>query len=315
LAFTACLAFGQQFEVASIKPSPPPALNRISIRMGGGPGTPDPGRINYEYVTLRMVLVKAYEVRNSQISGPAWLDSERFDIAARVPDGTTKEQFAVMLQNLLIERFKLALHREKKDLPTYALVVGRNGPKFKASADAPGDADDARTQPEKPPQMMGRPVMGKDGFPEMPARGGRGGMMIMMPGRAKMVGNRMSMQELADRLSSQLDRPVTDMTGLNGKYDITLYYSPEGLATPMGGMPMGGMPMGGMPMPPPGAGPPPGALEGRGGGGFGGGPPDGETGPALFTAVQEQLGLKLEPRKAPLDLLVIDRLEKVPTDN
>src|SRR5258708_30810739 len=81
-AFTACLAFGQQFEVASIKPSPPPAMNRISIRMGGGPGSPDPGRINYENVTLKMVLAKAFDVRNSQISGPAWLDSEIFALTS-----------------------------------------------------------------------------------------------------------------------------------------------------------------------------------------------------------------------------------------
>ena len=302
IAFTACLAFGQQFEVASVKPSPPPALNRIRIQMGGGPGTPDPGRINYENVSLKMVLAKAYGVRNSQISGPAWLDSERFDIVARLPDGATKEQFAVMLQNLLIERFRLALHREKKDLPTYALVVAKNGPKFKASAEEPGAADSKNpAEPaQPPPAMMGKPVMGKDGFPEMPA-GGRGGMMVMMNGRAKLVASRMSMDDLADRLSSQLDRPVTDLTGLTGKYDFTLYYSPEGLASPMGGLPIKQ--------------PPPGETAGEGRGALGANAPDGEAGPGLFTAVQEQLGLRLEPRKAPVDLLIIDHLEKVPTDN
>jgi uncharacterized protein (TIGR03435 family) len=303
MAFISCLAFGQQFEVASIKPSAPPVMNRFRIQMGGGPGTPDPGRINYENVTLKMVLAKAYGVMNSQISGPAWMDSERFDIAAKLPDGAAKEQFGVMLQNLLIERFKLAVHREKKDLPTYVLAVAKNGPKFKASAEEPAEGDDADPAPAQPPSMMSRPKMGKDGFPEIKEKArGRGGMMVMMNGRAKLLASRMSMQELAERLSSQLDRPVTDMTGLTGKYDFTLYYSPEGLASPMGGLPIK--------QPPP---PDAGAGEGRGA--FGANPPDGETGPGLFTAVQEQLGLRLDPRKAPVDLLVIDHLERVPTDN
>ena len=117
-----------EFEVASVKPAPPPSGNMIRIGMGGGPGTPDPGRLNYEFVNLRMVLGEAYGVKSYQISGSSLLDTERFNMTAKVPPGTTKEQFRVMLQNLLADRFGLKLHREKKDLQAYSLVVGKGAP-------------------------------------------------------------------------------------------------------------------------------------------------------------------------------------------
>jgi uncharacterized protein (TIGR03435 family) len=283
LIFTACLAFGQQFEVATIKQPPPPNGNLMRVGMNGGPGTPDPGRINYENVTLKMVLTKAYGVQDQQISGPDWLGSERFNIVAKLPDGATKEQFLAMLQNLLIERFKMVVHREKKDLPAWALLVAKNGPKFKASgAEAPAG---------EPQPLSDRPVIGKDGFPEM-LPGGRGGiMMALMPGRgAKMAAGQASMQELAERLAGQLGGPVTDQTGLTGKFNFTLYYSMEGLVLPP--PPPGAM---GGPMPPPSS--------------------DAETAPSLPTALQEQLGLRLESKKVPLDLIVVDHIEKVPTEN
>src|SRR5271157_3691397 len=141
--FTSCAAFAQTaensptFEVASVKPAAPIVGNRIMVGMRGGPGTPDPGQITYNNVTLKNVLTNAYGVKSFQISGPSWLDSERYDIVAKLPRGATKEQFMVMLQNLLAERFKLTLHREKRDLPMYALVVGKNGPKMKESVEEP----------------------------------------------------------------------------------------------------------------------------------------------------------------------------------
>ena len=158
LLFSAALLYGQQFEAATIKQPPPPDGNRMFIGINGGPGTADPGRINYENVSLKMLLMKAYGVQDYQISGPDWLNSERFNIVAKLPDGATKEQFMAMLQNLLSERFKLAVHREKKDLPGYALLVAKNGPKFKASV--PDSAGDAPAPPAGPPPM-GR--IGKDG--------------------------------------------------------------------------------------------------------------------------------------------------------
>ena len=133
-----------EFEVASIKPSPLPARGVIRIGPQGGPGSGDPGRVTYTFSTIRDLMVDAYSVKRYQISGgPKWLDSERFDIVAKVPVGATKEQVKVMLQNLLAERFKLTLHRETKELPVYALVVGAKGPKLKDSTvtDAPPASD------------------------------------------------------------------------------------------------------------------------------------------------------------------------------
>jgi hypothetical protein len=173
VVFACCAALAQTFEVASVKPAAPITGNRIMVMMRGGPGTPDPGQITYTNVSLQNVLINAYGVKGFQISGPGWLDSERYDIVAKVPRGATKEQFMGMLQNLLAERFKLTLHREKKDLPMYALVVGKNGPKLKESVDGPAPKEGGPV--DGPATTMGRVTMGKDGFPAMPpASGGRG---------------------------------------------------------------------------------------------------------------------------------------------
>lgn len=308
-----CAVFAQtagqpSFEVASIKPAGPMPLGRMMVRMGGGPGTPDPGQITYTNVSIKNVMMNAYNVKGYQISGPDWLESQRFDIMAKVPQGTTQEQFRLMLQNLLAERFKLTLHHQSKDLPMYALVVGKGGHKMKESEDpAPGSVPNAggpNGAPPPPDGAFGRgagggPVMGKDGFPRLPP-GGRGAIMMMgMNGKMRMQMNGQTMSGLVDMLANQLGRPVVDMTELKARYDIILEFAPD-----EGQMPMmrGVMP-------------PPGAVEGGGGPGGGAASPDGQSGPTIFSAVQEQLGLKLEARKGPVDLLVIDNLEKVPTEN
>ena len=307
-AFASCAALAQTtetsptFEVASVKPAAPITGNFISVGMRGGPGTPDPGQITYTNVTVKNVLTQAYGVKSFQISGPGWLDSERFDIVAKLPRGATKAEFRAMLQNLLAERFKLTLHREKKDLPMYALVVGRNGPKLKESVDGPAPKEGGPA--DGPAATMGRVTVGKDGFPVMPpASGGSAAAMMLMNGNARMTATKQPMAGLAEMLSNQLDLPVVDMTGLTGKYDYTLYFAPEGLA----GMRLPA----GLPPPPPNA-PPPGES---GPGMAAASAPDAQSSPNLFTAVQEQLGLKLEQRKGPVDLLVIDHLEKAPIEN
>jgi len=296
LSLFAAGAFAQgrpEFEVASVKPAPPPSDNRIRVMMGGGPGTPDPGRINFENVNLRMVLTQAYAVKSYQISGPSTLDSERFNITAKVPQGTTKQQFQLMLQSLVADRFKLTLHREKKELPAYALMVAKGGPKMKVSP--PEDpAGSATPGPDGPPPQ-GRMQMGKDGFPQMPAGGpGRGMRMMMMPGKAKLAGNAMTMTQLAETLSQQLDRAVVDNTELTGKYDLELTFEPEQNRMMMG-LGRGG--------------PGPGAGEG------GQHESEAEAPATIFTAVQEQLGLKLEPKKTSTEVLVIDHVEKTPIEN
>jgi uncharacterized protein (TIGR03435 family) len=158
-----------------------------------------------------MLLTRAYGVKMYQISGPDWIDSERYDIVAKVPPDTTREQFNIMLQNLLNERFKLTLHREKKEQPVYALVVGKNGPKLKESARELPKAEDARDTPLAP---VGPPKIGKDGLPELPP--GRGPMTIRMPGRVRMGGAAVTIAQFATTLENQVGRPVVDETGLTG---------------------------------------------------------------------------------------------------
>jgi len=302
---------GPAFEVASVKAAAPQAPGRMMMGRRGGPGTPDPLQVTYTNVNMRFLLQEAYNVKSYQISGPGWLDTERFDISAKIAPGASKEQFQGMIQNLLKERFKLALHHETKDMPVFALVVAKNGPKLKESVNEPAPATDAppaggpsSVLPAPPPPggagpaLGGRMPVGKDGFPQMP-RGGRG-MMIMMNGsRFRLAGNQQTMGDLSNILAMQLDRPVLDQTGLAGKYDITLDFAPDPGSGPMAKM--------GMMMPhPPGA---------DGGGGPAGPPPDQEAGPSIYTALQEQLGLKLEQKKGPVDLVVVDKGEKVPTEN
>ena len=301
LALACKAAFGQtgegklEFEVASVKPAALLRDGAIMMGMRGGPGTEDPGRVTYTGLPLRGLLTTAYNVKPYQLSGPGWLDTERFDIVAKIPEGTTKEQFRVMLQNLLTERFKLTLHHETKDLPLYELTVGKNGPKLKKSVEDPNAPAIEPGRGTGPPP--GPPPMGKDGMPQLPS-GQKGMMMFMMPGRARVLGGVQPLSALADMLGNQLGNPVVDKTGLTGNYDFTLEFAPEP------GRMMG--PFGGLPPPPP---PPPGAVPGPG-------QADAQSeAPALLTAIQEQLGLKLEQKKGPLDLVVIDHAEKVPTEN
>jgi uncharacterized protein (TIGR03435 family) len=310
--FTCCLAQSQTvdksltFEVASVKPAAPPSANGRGMIMfrppSGGPGTKDPGRISYPFISLKNLLMNAYDVKNYQIAGPGWLDTERFDINATMPLDTTKEQFRMMLQNLLAERFKLSIHRESKELPAYVLSVGKGGPKMKESDPVAAGAD-PETAALPPPPPPGQPKMGPDGFPVIPM-GSRGGLfMIMMPGRARMIGQQQTMLELANRLTGQLNRPVTDATGLTAKYDFVLTFAPDGMGGPMGG-PIGpmGPPIGAVPVAPPAP------------GGRGVESPDGENLPTIFGALP-QLGLKLEAKKDNVEMIVVDHVEKTPTEN
>ncbi|MGO9258790.1 MAG: TIGR03435 family protein [Bryobacteraceae bacterium] len=325
VVFTVALAYGQTgersltFDVASVKPAASPVADgRGMIRMAGpsgGPGTKEPGRIHYPYMSLKNLLMTAYDVKNFQIVGPSWLDTERFDITATMPPDTTREQFHVMLQNLLAERFKLTLHRETKELPMFVLVVAKNGPKMKESAEVPPpkEGDDAAPLPPPPSQ----PKMGPDGFPIIPGLAGRAGLFGMMmaspngPPRARWIASQQTMQDLANRLTNQMSRPVTDATGLKAKYDFTLTFAPEPMTGPMGPPGPGGGVM--VSVAPPAPAPPGGAAGG------GGAPPasqpEAEPLADISAALQAQLGIKLEPKKGPVELIVIDHVEKTPTEN
>jgi uncharacterized protein (TIGR03435 family) len=268
------------FEVASIKPAAPQEMGRMMTGMSGGPGTRDPTQVSFINANLKMILTQAYDVQNFQVTGPAFLDTEPFDITAKLAPGTSKADFRLMLQNLLAERFKVVLHKESKEAPIYALVVTKGGPKMKESEKIDPAAGDA------PPPAS--PTMGKDGRPQM-GRGGRGMRVMMGPKGLHLQAVQSTMDQLCHMLSSQLGRPVVDMTGLKAEYDYTLDFSPEGLGGMRG---MGPGPLSG--------------KEGPEGG------PEGTV--SIFTAVQD-LGLKLESRKGPVDLIIVDSAEKTPTEN
>ncbi len=298
-AFLTCgLACSQPltFDAASVKPAAQPTPNgRGMIRIAGptgGPGSKDPGRIHYPYTSLKNLLMNAYDVKNFQITGPDWLDREMFDVQATMPPETTKEQFKVMLQSLLAERFKLTVHRETKELPTYTLTVGKNGHKMKPSEETPPPAEGADAPP--PPAMaQGQIKFGPDGFPILPGMGpgGRGGFFtIMMPNHARATAQKQTMDDLANRLTGILNHPVTNATELTGKFDFSLDYSPEGLGGGAAFMKMM---------------PPSGSTE----------IPEAEPAANLFSAIQSQLGLKLEPKKGPIEIIVLDHMEKTPTEN
>ena len=202
--------------------------------------------------TVNDLIVFAYGVHARQISGaPAWVESDKFDITGK-PEGEGRpnpNQFKTMLQKLLADRFQLAFHRDKKQLTVYALTVGKNGPKL------------TRSEAASP-------------IPNLLFRAGN------WPVRNA------TMEEFAGVMQAHLDRPVVDQTGLKGRFDFQLQWTPDETQFASPGGP------GEPPKPPEGA----------------------ETQPDLFTAIQQQLGLKLESTRAQTDVLVIDKVEK-PSEN
>jgi uncharacterized protein (TIGR03435 family) len=229
-------AFGQsrEFEVASIKPSDPHSTPSRTMRTSG--------RDVYANITVLILIRIAYDVQGYQIAGaPRWLGDQFYDIAAKAggESAPTQAELRQMLQKLLADRFQLKVRRETRELPVYALVVGKGG------------------------------ILMKESGPDA-----RHSFMIPGPGRWKV--SKLNMGHLAGDLTREVGRTVVDLTGLTGSYDFTLEWTPEQASVPS----------------------PDGAA-----------PPD-AGGPSIFTAVQQQLGLKLESRKHPIDMLIIDQVEK-----
>jgi uncharacterized protein (TIGR03435 family) len=272
------------FEVASIKPSPAGPIRYMGDK--GGPGSNDPGAYHCENCTIPMMVADAYSVRDFQIDSLHWMEGERFEINAKVPAGTTKEQFRAMKQNLLAERFQLKLRHESRDLPQYELIVAKGGPKFKESEPPKKDAEQSRQ--EGSPFPKGGPKTDADGFPVLPV--GRGTVMTMMAdGHTRLGAEHQTMTQLVSTLSYQLHKPVIDLTGLTGKYDFTLSWmwrtaDARGAAAVSANGSLGDT-------------------------------ADMDAGWTLTSAIQSQLGLKLVEKKAPMDVLVIEHAEKVPTEN
>ncbi|SPE41586.1 conserved exported hypothetical protein [Candidatus Sulfopaludibacter sp. SbA3] len=134
LALLGACAFGQTFEVASVKQSAPQSGARPQVVIKGGPGTSDPGQITWLNIPMRAVLLRTFDAKNYQLSAPKWVDEERYDIVAKIPPGSSQEQTRGMLRNLLKERFKMAAREETKEGPVYALVTGKSAVKLKESA-------------------------------------------------------------------------------------------------------------------------------------------------------------------------------------
>jgi uncharacterized protein (TIGR03435 family) len=232
-------------------------------------------------MSLEFLFANAYGLQRHQFRPLDWMNDARFDISAKVPAGTTKEQFQRMQQNLLVERFKLTLHHEQKEMAIYELTVGEKGPKMKESA--PGGTP-AQEDPWSVPQVS----MGKDGYPAFPA--GRGGI-AGFNGRYRWTGVNVTMQEIVKTLSGQLGRPVIDATGLKKKYDFDLTWIIDMSGIQASLAARGGAPEGGPPM------------------------AEADSGPTLQNAVQERLGLKLNSKKGLGDTVVVDHAEKVPIGN
>ena len=288
-----------EFEVASIKAAAPSASAYFhpAASFTGGPGSADPGLFRCT-CTLASLIVKAFQLQRYQLPGESSLPPDIFNISAKVPAGTTPEQFLPMLQNLLKDRFGLAWHDEKKEMQGYRLIVAKNGPKLKESAESVG-----------PPLSGNRDSHGPDSaavrhgaaFNSASPDFGHSGMMVF-GGQARYRGEHQTMEELARALADRILKPVDDRTGLSGKYDIFLSWSgdvtpnhPEGSSGHAGGA----------------------AHGDHGGSAPAGSSPSGDaSGPALFDALQSQLGLKLvASKKSVARIFIVDHVERTPTAN
>jgi uncharacterized protein (TIGR03435 family) len=302
------------FEVATIKPSAPLDRAKLAADMQAGK-MPRLGprvtasRADYIYMPLRDLIALAYNMRNYQVTGPDWMASERFDIEATMPEGASKDDAPAMLRTLLDDRFKLAAHKETQEQKVLALLAGKNGTKLKPSTTVAEPVDE--DAPLQPNQMV------MDG-PEGPIRITRkpDGSMVFNLGKRGTVTQTVDAQNQALRLDSSMvsmagfaetlstilapmgGRQVVDMTGLTGNYEIAVEISFADLmaiARTQGDAP---------PPPPPAssaAGAAPVASD-----------PGGGT--SIYESVK-QLGLELEERKAPVEELVVDHVEKTPTEN
>jgi len=291
------------FEVATIRPAPPimDLVQQIQSGKAKIGMSVDGARVDMGFSSLADLIRIAYGVKPYQVQGPDWMAQQRFEIQAKIPEGVSQDKVPEMLQALLADRFKLAIHRDKKELPVYALIVGKNGPKLTA----------ASTEPEAPlPDSPGTMSIGTEKGQMKMAQDGKGGMVLQGGGQTGTVKTSVSaagvhlemtkvtLAALVDTLSAMVDRPVVDMTELKGTYHISLDLPMEDmLALAQKQMATLGMQM---PGPPPGASPADAAST--------------PGGSAIFTAM-EKLGLKLDSRKAPVETIVVDRLEKTPTEN
>lgn len=304
------------FEVASIRPAPPLNLEKLAEQMRAG-RMPSFGahvvglRAEYQYMSLKSLIALAYGVKDYQVSGPAWLGTQRFDIIAKMPDGGTKDEAPAMLQTLLEQRFGLAVHRETQIHPVLALVVAKGGPKLKEAPPAKAFDENA---PLKPGQMQmntqdgpARMSRNPDGSSTIDM-GAQGVMKISVQDQVmRMESSSVTMPGFADTLTNMLQqmgggsgRQVVDKTGLKGSYQVAVEipFSAFLQMARASGITM-----------------PPAAPPGAGAADSSAMPKAPEPGGVSIYDSVQALGLKLDPRKAPVEQLIVDQMEKTPTAN
>lgn len=258
------------FTVASVRPAQLPAAG--GGRQGVFQPLNEPGRLRFPAATLKTLLMFAYDAKDFQIVGPGWIGDERFAVEATMPADTTQDQTRTMLRNLVADRFRAEVHRETRAFPAYSLLIAKNGPGI------------PNTPPLRPKQL-GESPFATDGFPIVPPEF-TGVMTFRINGQMKITAQQATMRELATELERLLGVPVSDDTGLTGKFDFILKFSPEGLNGP-----------GGRPVP---------ATTG---------PDVQEPRTDIFSALQSDIGIRLESKRGPVEMVVIDHAEKVPTGN
>ncbi len=279
------------FDVASVKPTQSdrrPTSNVPLIGDGYSPtggffsatSTPLMNYLRFAFKDMKL----AYQAMPDLAGAPGWIRTQQYDIEARAQGNPTKDQMRLMMQSLLTDRFKLAMHYEKRTLPVYALVLskeGKTGPQLKSDdgscSMSASDIQQMNTAPLLPP-----PVARAASTPEIPC-----GLLILVPASAPgllhVAGRKVTLTHLAQMAPSPvsgIDRPVVDQTGLTGTYDISFEFVPR-INGP----------------------PPPGFT-----------PAPDDAGLTFIQALQDQLGLKLEPQTGQVEVLVIDHVEQ-PSEN
>lgn len=264
-----------RFEVASVRPSADQGSQTLNVGL-----SVSGSQVRINYMSLRDHIGIAYGVRIDQVTGPDWISSTRFDIAAKLPDGASVEQVNEMLQTLLAERFELRIHRETKEFPVYALTTIEGAGQLQPVTEEPG--------------AIATPAV------TVAASGSAAGVTLDMGGGSSFTLSnnrieirRMSVPDMANVLGRFMDRPVVDATGLSGRYDVTIPLSPEDYTAMLIRSAIGA----GMQLPPQ-------ALRLL----------ETASGDPLSNGLRSY-GLAFEARRMPLDVIVVDSALRTPTEN
>jgi uncharacterized protein (TIGR03435 family) len=275
----------QAFEVASVRASEPITTPGVTAGVHI-----DGAQVRCVELSLRDYVRMAYKVKDYQIEGPEWMASARFDILAKLPEGATPEQVPQMVGALLADRFQMKMHRASKEFPVYGLVVAKGGLKLKPLPEDPEAEETAKgTVNVVAGSTNGGTVidLGKGSSISLGMSSANGS------GKGRIEAKKVTMAAFADVLARFTDRPVVDFTEVKGSYDFALEFAPEDFRAMM----LRAAQIAGVALPPE-------ALKLL----------DNASGDAMFAAL-ETLGLKMEPRKASLEVLEIDHMEKTPSEN